>query len=101
MPGAKPKQPAGGGFRMPGRRLSFAEREEISVGVARGESLRGGARRGRRGRVAGGAAAHPGGSDTAAAVRGARHVYPAETFLTITAAGCGAAARWDALAERW
>jgi len=30
-----------------------------------------------------------------------RHVYPARTTITILAAGCGIASRWDALATRW
>lgn len=35
------------------------------------------------------------------ALSGARHEYPDETFMTITAGGCGPVVRWDALAERW
>jgi hypothetical protein len=35
------------------------------------------------------------------ALTGARHDYPAETYLTITDGPCGPAVRWDALAERW
>jgi hypothetical protein len=32
---------------------------------------------------------------------GVTHTYPAETTLTVTAAGCGLQVRWDALDERW
>ena len=35
------------------------------------------------------------------ALAGARHDYPAESFLTITAGECGPRVRWDVLAERW
>ena len=34
------------------------------------------------------------------ALNGARHDYPAETTITITAEGCGVRLRWDALRER-
>ena len=35
------------------------------------------------------------------ALSGARHEYPAQTYLTITEGPCGPIARWDALEERW
>lgn len=35
------------------------------------------------------------------ALAGARHDYPATTFLTITDGPCGPVVRWDALEERW
>lgn len=35
------------------------------------------------------------------ALGGARHDYPAETFLTIQPGGCGTLTRWVALEERW
>ncbi len=35
------------------------------------------------------------------ALSGARHEYPSETFMTITAGDCGPVVRWDALSERW
>lgn len=35
------------------------------------------------------------------ALGGARHDYPAETFLTIQPGGCGTVQRWTALEERW
>ena len=35
------------------------------------------------------------------ALSGARHDYPAQTYLTISDGPCGPIARWDALAERW
>ena len=35
------------------------------------------------------------------ALGGARHEYPAETFVTIEATDCGYLVRWDALVERW
>ncbi len=34
------------------------------------------------------------------ALDGARHEYPAETTITVTAEGCGVRLRWDALRER-
>jgi hypothetical protein len=34
------------------------------------------------------------------ALNGARHDYPAETTITVTAEGCGIRLRWDALRER-
>ena len=34
------------------------------------------------------------------ALNGARHDYPAETAITVTAEGCGVRLRWDALRER-
>jgi hypothetical protein len=41
------------------------------------------------------------GFETIDALQGARHDYPSETFMTITAGECGPIVRWDALAERW
>jgi hypothetical protein len=35
------------------------------------------------------------------ALAGARHDYPAETYLTIAPGECGPVARWDALEQRW
>ena len=35
------------------------------------------------------------------ALAGARHDYPAETFVTVSAAGCGEVLRWQAIEERW
>lgn len=35
------------------------------------------------------------------ALSGARHEYPAETFVTISGGECGPVVRWDALDERW
>jgi hypothetical protein len=35
------------------------------------------------------------------ALGGARHDYPAETYLTVTPGGCGSLVRWQALRERW
>jgi hypothetical protein len=35
------------------------------------------------------------------ALGGARHDYPARTFLTIQPGGCGVVVRWTALDERW
>jgi hypothetical protein len=35
------------------------------------------------------------------ALGGARHDYPAETFMTIQPGGCGLIQRWTALEERW
>ncbi len=35
------------------------------------------------------------------ALAGARHDYPAETFMTIEDGPCGPVVRWDALEERW
>lgn len=41
------------------------------------------------------------GYETIDALSGARHDYPAETFLTISSGPCGPVSRWDALGERW
>ena len=41
------------------------------------------------------------GWETASALGGSRHDYPAETYLTIQAAGCGRSERWDVLSVRW
>jgi hypothetical protein len=41
------------------------------------------------------------GSEEVDALGGARHEYPAETFLTIQPGGCGRLQRWTALEERW
>jgi hypothetical protein len=35
------------------------------------------------------------------AFTGARHEYPAETYLTIRSAGCGEVWRWQGIEERW
>lgn len=35
------------------------------------------------------------------ALTGARHDYPAETFLTVRTGGCGQILRWQAIEERW
>ncbi len=35
------------------------------------------------------------------ALGGARHDYPAETYVTATPGGCGTIVRWQALRERW
>ncbi|HAX82840.1 MAG TPA: hypothetical protein DCY40_09780 [Actinobacteria bacterium] len=35
------------------------------------------------------------------ALAGARHEYPAETYLTISLGECGRVVRWNALDERW
>lgn len=35
------------------------------------------------------------------ALGGARHDYPAETFVTLQPGGCGVTLRWTALEERW
>jgi hypothetical protein len=35
------------------------------------------------------------------ALGGARHDYPAETFITLQSEGCGVRVRWTALEERW
>jgi hypothetical protein len=40
------------------------------------------------------------GGEEVDALNGARHDYPAETTITITADGCGVRLRWDALLER-
>lgn len=40
------------------------------------------------------------GTESVDALGGASHAYPAETFLTVTAAGCGVHLRWDLLEER-
>lgn len=41
------------------------------------------------------------GRDEITVLGGSHHDYPAETTLTVTAEGCGARLRWDALGERW
>jgi hypothetical protein len=41
------------------------------------------------------------GFETIDALGGARHDYPAETFLTIRSEGCGFKVRWQALEEHW
>lgn len=41
------------------------------------------------------------GFETASALGGGRHDYPAETFLSIRPGECGTAYRWQALEERW
>ncbi|MCJ7725013.1 MAG: hypothetical protein MUP76_01290, partial [Acidimicrobiia bacterium] len=40
------------------------------------------------------------GFETASALGGGRHDYPAETFLSISEEGCGTSYRWQALEER-
>ncbi len=35
------------------------------------------------------------------ALGGARHDYPAQSFMTLQAGGCGTKVRWDVLEERW
>jgi hypothetical protein len=35
------------------------------------------------------------------ALLGARHEYPAETYMTVQPGGCGTIARWQPLEERW
>lgn len=41
------------------------------------------------------------GREHVTALGGTEHVYPAETTLTVTPAGCGVHVRWDLLAERY
>src|SRR5947207_14479449 len=41
------------------------------------------------------------GTERVDALGGATHTYPAVTTITVTPAGCGVQARWDALQERW
>ncbi|MCB2223945.1 MAG: hypothetical protein KQH83_07190 [Actinobacteria bacterium] len=41
------------------------------------------------------------GYETASALGGGRHDYPAETFLAVRAGECGPVHRWQALEERW
>jgi hypothetical protein len=41
------------------------------------------------------------GFETTDALTGARHDYPAQTFLTLQPGGCGTLVRWQALGERW
>lgn len=41
------------------------------------------------------------GFETTDALMGARHDYPAQTYLTIQPGGCGTLVRWQALRERW
>lgn len=41
------------------------------------------------------------GFETTDALLGARHEYPAETFLTIQPGGCGVLVKWHALDQRW
>ncbi len=41
------------------------------------------------------------GFETASALGGGRHDYPAETYLSIVDRDCGTAYRWQALEERW
>jgi len=41
------------------------------------------------------------GFETASALGGSRHDYPAETFLVVRPQGCGTVHRWQSLAERW
>lgn len=41
------------------------------------------------------------GFETASALGGGRHDYPAETFLSIRPGDCGNVYRWQALEERW
>jgi hypothetical protein len=41
------------------------------------------------------------GFETTDALGGARHDYPAETFLTLQPGGCGTLVRWQALEQRW
>jgi hypothetical protein len=41
------------------------------------------------------------GFETTGALGGARHDYPAETFLTLQPGGCGTVVRWQSLEQRW
>lgn len=41
------------------------------------------------------------GYESVDALSGARHDYPATTYLVITDGACGPVARWEALRERW
>lgn len=41
------------------------------------------------------------GFETTDALAGARHDYPARTYLTLAPGGCGTIVRWQALKERW
>jgi len=41
------------------------------------------------------------GFETASALGGGRHDYPAETFLSVRPGECGTVYRWQALEERW
>jgi len=41
------------------------------------------------------------GFETTDALTGARHDYPAQTYLTIQPGGCGTLVRWQALQQRW
>lgn len=41
------------------------------------------------------------GRETASALGGSTHNYPAETFLSIRSDGCGTTYRWQSLEERW
>ncbi|MBU1225734.1 MAG: hypothetical protein KJ698_00795 [Actinobacteria bacterium] len=41
------------------------------------------------------------GFETASALGGGRHDYPAETYLSVVVEDCGTAYRWQALEERW
>jgi hypothetical protein len=41
------------------------------------------------------------GFDAVDALSGARHDYPTQTTVTVTAEGCGVRARWNTVRERW